>query len=108
VKLPGVGPKMAMLTMQEAWGSSVGIGVDVHVHRICNRLGWVKNTKTPEQSRKQLESWLPKDKWQPINRLMVGFGQTVCLPVHPKCAICKVNHLCPSAFKFGASTMESD
>lgn len=98
--LPGVGRKMAMLCMQVAWEQTVGIGVDVHVHRIANRLGWVKNTKTPEQTRKELESWLPVEYWKPINQLFVGFGQTICTPTHPKCKICKVNHLCPSAFTF--------
>lgn len=97
VKLPGVGPKMAYLTMQVAWENSVGIGVDVHVHRICNRLGWVK-TKTPEKTRMELEEWLPKTHWGPINKMLVGFGQTICVPVSPKCSLCQVNHLCPSAF----------
>lgn len=76
VKLPGVGPKMAYLAMQVAWKKymtllilwlisfrPVGIGVDVHVHRICNRLGWVKNTKNPEETRVALQEWLPKDRW---------------------------------------------
>ena len=48
--LKGVGPKMAVLTVNVAWKKTIGIGVDVHVHRICNRLGWV-NTKTPEKTR---------------------------------------------------------
>jgi len=101
VQLPGVGPKMAMLCMQVAWGMSVGIGVDVHVHRISNRLGWVgkKPTKQPEVTRKILESWLPHEYWKPINKLFVGFGQTICTPINPKCAKCQINTLCPSAFK---------
>jgi len=94
--LPGVGPKMAILCLQHAFGRTVGIGVDVHVHRICNRLGWVK-TKEPESTRKELEKWLPIEYWGQINRLFVGFGQTVCGNI-PKCYICKVNHICPSAF----------
>lgn len=59
IALPGVGPKMAHLAMQVAWKNVVGIGVDTHVHRISNRLGWVK-TNTPEQTRMALEEWLPK------------------------------------------------
>ncbi|KAI9481286.1 MAG: DNA glycosylase [Benjaminiella poitrasii] len=94
--LPGVGPKMAYLTLQVAWNKNIGIGVDVHVHRICNRLGWIK-TKTPEESRASLESWLPKDRWRHINPMMVGFGQIVCLPRGPRCDICPVNQYCPSA-----------
>jgi endonuclease-3 len=98
--LPGVGPKMAYLLMTHAWNKTMGIGVDVHVHRISNRLGWV-HTNTPEETRLSLEGWLPKEYWgqDGVNRLLVGFGQTVCLPVGPKCGQCKVNDLCPSAFK---------
>ena len=58
-EIPGVGPKMAFLQMQ-SMGLNVGIGVDTHVHRISNRLGWCK-TKTPEQTRLALQSWLPRD-----------------------------------------------
>jgi endonuclease-3 len=89
---------MAYLTMSAAWGRDEGIGVDVHVHRITNLWGWNK-TQTPEQTRAMLESWLPKDKWHDINNLLVGFGQTICLPVGRKCGDCKLatRGLCPSA-----------
>ncbi|KAK4989359.1 alpha,alpha-trehalase nth1 [Elasticomyces elasticus] len=98
VSLPGVGPKMAYLTMSAAWGRHEGIGVDVHVHRITNLWGWHK-TNTPEQTRAQLEAWLPKEKWHDINALLVGFGQTICLPVGRKCGECVLSQrgLCPSA-----------
>lgn len=98
VSLPGVGPKMAYLTMSAAWGRDEGIGVDVHVHRITNLWGWQKSAQ-PEQTRAALESWLPKDKWHDINNLLVGFGQTICLPVGRKCGECKLadRGLCPSA-----------
>ena len=96
--LPGVGPKMAYLCMSAAWGRDEGIGVDVHVHRITNLWGWHK-TNTPEQTRMELESWLPKEKWHDINHLLVGFGQTICLPVGRKCEECDLGaeKLCPSA-----------
>ncbi|KAF2748739.1 DNA glycosylase [Sporormia fimetaria CBS 119925] len=96
--LPGVGPKMAYLCMSAAWGRDEGIGVDVHVHRITNLWGWHK-TKQPEETRHALESWLPKDRWHDINNLLVGFGQTICLPVGRKCGDCKLAErgLCPSA-----------
>jgi endonuclease-3 len=89
---------MAYLTMSAAWGRDEGIGVDVHVHRITNLWGWHK-TQQPEQTRAALESWLPKDKWHDINNLLVGFGQTICLPVGRKCGNCKLAErgLCPSA-----------
>jgi endonuclease-3 len=100
VSLKGVGPKMAYLTMSAAWGRDEGIGVDVHVHRITNLWGWHK-TANPEQTRAELESWLPKDKWHDINHLLVGFGQTICLPVGRKCGDCDLSGmgLCPSAVK---------
>ncbi|KDO34426.1 hypothetical protein SPRG_01561 [Saprolegnia parasitica CBS 223.65] len=104
--LPGVGPKMAHLTMSAAWEKTVGICVDVHVHRISNRLGWVKTwnkqnpkSQDPEKTRKELEDWLPYEKWNPVNALLVGFGQEVCHPLNPRCDVCTVAHLCPSAFK---------
>lgn len=94
--LPGVGPKMAYLAMSCGWGRTVGIGVDTHVHRIANRLGWLPApTKQPEQTRKALEAWLPRDLWDEVNHLLVGFGQTVCKPVGPKCSSCLNVELCP-------------
>ncbi|KAK4556894.1 alpha,alpha-trehalase nth1 [Recurvomyces mirabilis] len=98
ISLPGVGPKMAYLCMSAAWGRDEGIGVDVHVHRITNLWGWHK-TSTPEQTRAELESWLPKEKWHDINHLLVGFGQTICLPVGRRCGECDLANkkLCPSA-----------
>lgn len=96
--LPGVGPKMAYLCMSAAWGRDEGIGVDVHVHRITNLWGWHK-TKVPEETRAALESWLPRDRWHDINNLLVGFGQTICLPVGRKCGECTLAEkgMCPSA-----------
>ncbi|CAL8332062.1 unnamed protein product [Merluccius merluccius] len=100
VRLPGVGPKMAHLAMDIAWDQVSGIGVDTHVHRIANRLGWVKKpTKTPEETRKALEDWLPRELWSEINWLLVGFGQQMCLPVNPLCSMCLNQHCCPSAHK---------
>ncbi|KAJ3417452.1 DNA N-glycosylase and apurinic/apyrimidinic (AP) lyase [Chytridiales sp. JEL 0842] len=94
--LPGVGPKMAFLAMQCAWDTNVGIGVDTHVHRIANRLGWVKSKDTaPEETREQLEVWLPHEYWAEVNPLLVGFGQTVCMAVKPKCHECPAKALCP-------------
>ncbi|KAI0261729.1 DNA glycosylase [Gloeopeniophorella convolvens] len=114
--LPGVGPKMAFLCLHAAWNINVGIGVDVHVHRITNRLGWHKPpTKTPEETRVNLESWLPVEFHKEINHLLVGFGQVwialsnsllsltegqvICVPIGPKCDQCTLSEqgLCPSA-----------
>lgn len=85
--LPGVGPKMAYLCMSVAWNRTEGIGVDVHVHRITNMWGWNK-TKNPEETRLALQSWLPHDRWREINGLLVGLGQSVCLPVGRRCGDC--------------------
>jgi endonuclease-3 len=87
MRLPGVGPKMAYLCMSAAWGVDLGIGVDVHVHRITNLWGWHK-TKNPEETRYWLEGWLPRENWHAINKLLVGLGQTVCLPVGRRCGEC--------------------
>ena len=78
---------MAYLCMSVAWDRTEGIGVDVHVHRITNLWGWNK-TKSPEETRHALQSWLPRDKWREINWLLVGFGQAVCLPVGRRCGDC--------------------
>ncbi|XP_066592734.1 endonuclease III-like protein 1 isoform X2 [Prorops nasuta] len=95
-KLPGVGPKMGHICMDVAWGEVSGIGVDTHVHRISNRLKWVrKPTKTPEETRTELESWMPKHLWSEINHLLVGFGQEICLPRFPKCKECLNESICP-------------
>ncbi|XP_034248591.1 endonuclease III-like protein 1 isoform X2 [Thrips palmi] len=95
-ELPGVGPKMAHLCMNCAWGVVTGIGVDTHVHRISNRIGWVpRQTKNPEETRKALEDWLPSDLWSEVNHLLVGFGQQICRPVGPHCDSCLNAQLCP-------------
>ena len=88
--------------MSAAWGRDEGIGVDVHVHRITNLWGW-HATKTPEETRAMLEAWLPREKWHKINHLLVGFGQTICLPVGRKCGECDLakEGLCPSAVSAG-------
>ncbi|KAI0034974.1 DNA glycosylase, partial [Vararia minispora EC-137] len=99
--LPGVGEKMGFLCLQEAWGISTGIGVDVHVDRITNRLGWHKPSTLgkPEKTRLNLESWLPPELHSEINPLLVGFGQVVCKPQRPACNQCTLSTggLCPSA-----------
>lgn len=108
MRLPGVGPKMAHLAMDIAWKHVSGIGVDTHVHRISNRLGWTKKeTKTPEETRRALEEWLPRDLWSEINWLLVGFGQQVCLPVGPLCSMCLNQYTCPSAHRSSPSKIKS-
>lgn len=72
--LPGVGPKMAHLTLHAAFGRQEGLCIDTHIHRIANILGWIQ-TKSPEQTRHAIEAWLPREYWPDFNVEMVGFGQ---------------------------------
>jgi endonuclease-3 len=97
--LPGVGPKMSLMIMEVAWNKVEGIAADIYVERVCNRLGWI-STKTLEDTRRSLESWLPREYWGEAVPLFVGFGEKVCTALRPKCGDCSVNHLCPSAFKY--------
>lgn len=102
LKLPGVGKKMANIALASCFDNVVGIGVDVHVHRIANRLNWTsKPTNTPEQTQLELESWMPREMWREVNLLLVGFGQQICTPIKPNCSEClnSTNNLCPNAFK---------
>jgi len=102
-ELPGVGPKMAYITMSAAWNQTVGIGVDTHVHRIANRIGWTRTlTKTPEATRKELEDWLPNEYWNEVNKLLVGFGQQICRPIGPKCSECLNKDICPFPQSIGS------
>ncbi|KAI8609882.1 DNA glycosylase [Chytriomyces sp. MP71] len=94
--LPGIGPKMAYLALQSCWNiQEAGIGVDTHVHRISNKLGWVRTRKEdPEATRKELQDWLPSKYWAEVNPLLVGFGQVCCSAVKPKCSECPVEQYC--------------
>jgi endonuclease-3 len=91
--LKGVGRKTANLVLTVAYNKP-GICVDTHVHRISNRLGWVK-TKTPEQSEMTLRKILPRRYWISINDWLVTFGQNICQPVSPWCSKCPVQKTCP-------------
>jgi endonuclease-3 len=90
--LPGVGRKTANIVLARAYGRPA-LGVDVHVHRISNRLGLVR-TKKPEQTEAALISMIRKRDLRTLNRDFVAFGQTVCLPRAPKCPECPIQRLC--------------
>ncbi|PIZ50795.1 hypothetical protein COY27_05760 [Candidatus Woesearchaeota archaeon CG_4_10_14_0_2_um_filter_33_13] len=92
ISLAGVGRKTANCMLNYAFGVSA-IAVDVHVHRISNRLGWVK-TKDPEETEEELMKVLPRRLWSKVNMLFVNHGQKVCLPIKPKCKECKVKEYC--------------
>jgi endonuclease-3 len=90
--LPGVGRKTANLVLTEAFDLP-GICVDVHVHRICNRGGWVE-TKTPEETEAALRASLPQRYWKGINSLLVLYGQNLCRPLSPFCSRCVITGYC--------------
>jgi endonuclease-3 len=90
--LPGVGRKTANLVVTIGFGKP-GICVDIHVHRISNRWGYIK-TKTPEESETVLRRTLPKQYWIIYNDLLVPYGQNLCLPVSPLCSTCKLARMC--------------
>ncbi len=92
LKLKGVGRKTANLVLSLGFNKPA-ICVDIHVHRICNRLGFVK-TKTPEETEFELMKKVPKKYWSKINDLLVAFGQTICKPVSPLCSKCPVEKYC--------------
>ena len=88
----GVGPKCAHLALGIACGEPV-ISVDIHVHRVVNRWGYVQ-TQTPEQTMLALEAKLPERYWVPINGLLVPFGKHICTGIRPKCSTCPVLDMC--------------
>ena len=90
--LGGVGRKTANLVVTVGYGKP-GICVDTHVHRISNRLGYVK-TRTPAETETALRAKLPRRYWIGYNDLLVSFGQNVCTPISPHCSECPVRHLC--------------
>ena len=92
LKLKGVGRKTANLVVTMGYGKP-GICVDTHVHRIANRLGYVK-TKTPEQTEMALREKLPAKYWLTFNDLLVTYGQNLCVPISPWCSKCKIANFC--------------
>jgi endonuclease-3 len=93
LEIKGIGPKTANVVLNFAFNQLV-IPVDVNVHRISNRLGWVK-TKTAEKTEPALEKILAKKYWRELNALFVLFGKDICVPISPKCSICPVKKYCP-------------
>jgi endonuclease III len=90
--LPGVGRKTANLVMT-AGHDLPGICVDTHVHRICNRWGYV-HTRSPDATELVLREQLPPEYWMEINMLLVTLGQNICHPTSPRCSVCPVAGEC--------------
>lgn len=97
LSLPGVGRKTANFVLGMVFGIPA-VCVDVHVHRISNRLGLV-NTGSPEETETALRELFPRKEWTGINHTMVRFGQRVCRPVKPACGLCPLADKCPGATK---------
>ena len=96
IKFSGVGRKTANLVLAKGFNKPA-ICVDVHVHRIFNRIGYV-NTKTPEETEFALREKLPLRYWLDINTLLVTHGQNICKPIKPNCANCPIADECAKIF----------
>ena len=94
VTLPGVGRKTANLVMILAFKSRRNICVDTHVHRISNRLGWVRTT-TPEETEQALYRVTERRWWPSLNLYLVTWGQNICRPLSPRCGECVIAADCP-------------
>jgi endonuclease-3 len=92
--LPGVGRKTANLVLILAFKSLKNICVDTHVHRISNRLGWVR-TNTPDETEQALYQATASRWWPYINLYLVTWGQNVCRPIYPRCGVCAIAAYCP-------------
>ncbi|MFH1450745.1 MAG: endonuclease III [archaeon] len=91
--IKGIGPKTANIVLQFAYGQEV-LPIDTHCHRVPNRFGWIQ-TKTPEQSEKELEKILPKRFWKEFNSVIILFAKEICQPLSPKCSQCYFGQCCP-------------
>jgi len=98
LELPGVARKTANIVLSNAYGVIVGIAVDTHVRRLSKRLGLTENTN-PDKIEKDLMLIVPKSHWKSISNLLISHGRAVCDARKPKCRICCLNKICPSAFK---------
>ena len=99
--LPGVGRKTANLVLILGFKSERNICVDTHVHRISNRLGWVR-TSSPDETEQALYKATENRWWPYINLYLVTWGQNVCRPVYPRCPACAIRELCP---RIGVTTV---
>jgi endonuclease-3 len=92
MELPGVGRKVANCVLVYAFGRPA-IPVDTHVHRVSNRLGWIR-TRTPEETERRLVRLVPRRLWPVVNETLVAHGKAVCRPIGPKCGECPVRSSC--------------
>ena len=97
--LPGVGRKTANVILSSGFGISAGIVVDTHVIRISGLLGLTRNTD-PEKIEQDLMKIVPRQDWAVFSHLVILHGRKICIARRPLCSECRINKLCPSAFKF--------
>ena len=99
LELPGVARKTANVVLQNAYGIIEGIAVDTHVRRVSTRLELTKN-RDPNKIEADLMEIVPHDKWMRITDMLISLGRKICTAKKPKCEICTLNKICPSAFTF--------
>lgn len=99
LELPGVARKTANIVLYNAYGLTAGIAVDTHVTRLSQRLGLTEQ-EDPRKIEQDLMKIAPKEKWMPLTDLLIFHGRKVCMAKKPKCDICVLNKICPSAFTF--------
>ena len=92
MEFPGVGRKVANCVLVYAFGQQA-IPVDTHVHRVSNRMGWMR-TRTPEETERRLVALVPRRLWPIINEALVAHGKAVCKPIGPRCDVCPVQRFC--------------
>jgi len=99
LELPGVARKTANIVLSNAYGVIEGIAVDTHVRRLARRLGLTEQ-EDPNKIESDLMKMVPKNKWMKFTDLLIFHGRRICVARKPKCGICVLNKLCPSAFTF--------
>ena len=99
LELPGVARKTANIVLSNAFGVIEGIAVDTHVRRLAKRLGLTEH-EDPNKIEESLMKIVPRDYWMKITDLLIFHGRRVCMAKKPKCGICILNKICPSALKF--------
>ena len=99
LELPGVARKTANIVLQNAYGVVEGVAVDTHVRRVSARLG-LTQYQDPKKIEQDLMRIVPKEKWERIADLLITLGRRICTAKKPKCEICVLNKICPSAFTF--------
>jgi len=100
LELPGVARKTANIVLNNAYGIIAGVAVDTHVRRVSQRLG-LTESDDPSKIEQDLMQITPKEKWMKLTDLLIFHGRQVCFARKPKCEVCVLNEICPSAFTFG-------